>query len=40
MALEMVTPLKRGKAELAEIYWFEAHGIGRVYFTYKKGVER
>ncbi|MFZ4662484.1 MAG: hypothetical protein ACOYNY_36080 [Caldilineaceae bacterium] len=38
--IKWLTPLKYGKVELAEIHWFEAHGIGRVYFTYKKGLER
>jgi hypothetical protein len=29
-----------GKIEYAELHWFEAHGIGRVYITYKRGIER
>lgn len=29
-----------GQTEYAEVHWFEAHGIGRVYVTYKRSLAR
>jgi hypothetical protein len=32
--------LDDGTLERAELHWFEAHGIGRVYFKRKRNLER
>jgi hypothetical protein len=39
MAGEATIQLQDGTLERAEIHWFEAHGIGRVYFKRKRNLD-
>lgn len=38
--IRWLIPEKRGQEELAEVHWFEGHGIGRVDMKYKGGAQR
>ena len=39
MAGEATIQLPDGTVERAELHWFEAHGIGRVYFKRKRNLD-
>jgi hypothetical protein len=39
MAGEATIRLEDGTLERAELHWFEAHGIGRVYFKCKRNLD-